>query len=252
MGLRTISVLAVTLAINVVSPGITVGAAHADSIDDLVTRFYSDVLDRAPDPDGFAAWGTFLRANCNTFGFETLARNFFGSEEFVQTKRLTLEGLVTKFYLALLDRPPEPEGLAAWVDVLRQARVAIAVAGFIPSAEFQAHVIDPRFIPNDVLIRFYTVATLLPLNPVEIKLLSSLSTEQVARHFLGTQPFESRALTFSEYIAILYQTFLNREPDPAGLDAWVGLLTEAMLEVINAGFLPSPEFQSLSAALCRT
>src|SRR5262245_58320174 len=135
---RIFGVTASLLLAAAVSLSAAPGLAYADAVDTFVARFYSDVLDRAPEPAGAAGWGNFIRGNCNASGFSTLARGFYGSPEFVQTKSLTLNQLVGKFYLAMLGRTAEPAGTAAWAGVLRQARLKIALSGFVPSAEFRS------------------------------------------------------------------------------------------------------------------
>src|SRR5262245_14119825 len=118
--------------------GIVAGSAHADAVDDFVTRFYDDVLDRTPDPQGLADWAAFIRGNCNAFGFKAISQGFFGSPEFVQTQNDTMEKLVRRFYRTFLGREPDPGGQAAWVDVIRQARLSVPLRGFVPSREFQS------------------------------------------------------------------------------------------------------------------
>jgi hypothetical protein len=67
---------------------------------------------------------------------------------------------------------------------------------------------------------------------------------------MASPEFESRALTFGDFVTILYRTFLGREPDGPGLAGWVAVLRDTMLQIINTGFVPSTEFQGQSAALC--
>src|SRR5437867_4364176 len=104
---------------------------------DFVTRFYEDVLRRDPDPTEAGAWANFLRTSCNPAGFAALAGGFFDSSEFRVTRPLSLNGLVTELYRTFLGRDPEPAGLAAWADLIRQARLAVA-GGFIHASEFQS------------------------------------------------------------------------------------------------------------------
>ena len=74
--------------------------------------------------------------------------------------------------------------------------------------------------------------------------------EDTAVVFLASPELESRPLTFRDYVRILYRTFLGREADTPGLDGWESVLRAALLDVINAGFVPSAEFQSLIPAIC--
>src|SRR5262245_61349977 len=237
--------------------GATATTAHADAIDDFVTRFYSDALDRAPEPDGFAAWNAYVRANCNAAGFGALARAFFGSPEFVQTKRLTPAQLVTKLYATFLARQPDGAGLAAWVTMVRQSRLRVALSGFVPSAEFQSLLPDRtnRAAVTAVVSNLYTEILNRPaeqagLNAWVDYIVTTQDLEGAARGFLASPEFEARPLTFSEYVTILYHTFLMRAPDPAGLAGWDDVLANDMLAIINGGFVPSAEFQGLSASVC--
>ena len=82
----------------------------------------------------------------------------FDSSEFRSSRPLTLPGLVTALYRALLAREPEAAGLTYWVDVFRQTRLAVAVQGFVPSAEFQRLLPDRtnRQAVTALVTRFYT------------------------------------------------------------------------------------------------
>ena len=48
----------------------------------------------------------------------------------------------------------------------------------------------------------------------------------------------------------LYRTFLAREPEPAGLESWEGLLRAAWRDVIEGGFIPSTEFRGILRQIC--
>src|SRR5262245_50443389 len=120
-GRRLGMVASLTLA-GVVWLGIVAGAAHAAPVEELVTRYYNEVLDRAPETEGLAAWAAFIRGNCQPAGFDAIPLTFFGSPEFVQTQSFTIERLVRKVYRALLGREPDPAGQAVWANVIREAR----------------------------------------------------------------------------------------------------------------------------------
>jgi hypothetical protein len=68
--------------------------------------------------------------------------------------------------------------------------------------------------------------------------------------FLTSAEFEARALTFRDYVEILYLAFLEREPDPGGWDAWESVLRGDLLGVINGSFVPSSEFQGRIPVVC--
>src|SRR5262245_24563367 len=220
----------------------------------FIGGFYANVLGRTPAPSELMAWADFLRSNCNAGGVQGVARGFFGSPEFA-ARPLTLAGQVTVLYRTLLGRAPDPTGLAAWVDVLRQGRLQLALRGFIPSAEFRALLPDRTngAAVDAVITRFYTEILGRAPEPTGRTawvnfVLATSSLETAAVGFLASPEFETRALTPAGYVTILYRTLLGRPPEPAGRAAWEAVLSTTLLSVVESGFLPSTEFNL--AALC--
>jgi hypothetical protein len=135
--------------------------------------------------------------------------------------------LVAKFYRALLNREPEPGGQAAWASILRQARLAIALAGFVPSPEFRGLLPDRtnHTAVSSVVSRLYTEILQRAPEPEDLAawvdfIVATGDLKTVARGFLTSGEFESRALTLPEFVTILYRTLLGREPDAVGLSGW--------------------------------
>jgi hypothetical protein len=229
----------------------------ADPLTSFVAGFYRTVLAREPEPAGLAGWVGFLGGSCNAAGFDMIARAFFDSLEFRTIRPLTLDGLVAVLYRTFLHRQPDAPGAAGWVGLLRSARLAVALGGFIPSAEFQALVpnrADPAAV-RSVVERLYQQILERTASPAEVQgwvdfVVATGRLEDTAVVFLASPEFESRPLTFRDYVRILYRTFLGREPDAPGLDGWESVLRASLLDVINAGFVPSAEFQSQIPELC--
>ncbi|MDE2058521.1 MAG: DUF4214 domain-containing protein [candidate division NC10 bacterium] len=228
-----------------------------DAISAFVTGLYVQVLGRTPDQAGLAAWAGFLRANCNPDGFRTIAQAFFDSEEFRTVRPLTLTGLVTVLYRTFLERDPDSSGLVFWADQFRQERLSLALEGFILSAEFQSLLPDrtDRAAVTAVVTRFYTEILGRAPEPAGLAfwvdhIVATGDLEGAAVAFSASPEFEARALTFRDYVTVLYRTFLGRNPDPGGLDFWEGFLRTHLLEIINAGFIPSTEFQGLIPTVC--
>lgn len=225
-------------------------------LEQFVARFYTLVLGRAPDPAGLRGWTEFLRGNCNADGLAALAEGFFDSVEFRTNKAYSLESLVTLFYDTFLGRPPDPAGLAGWIGFVRHARLAIA-QGFIASAEFQGVLPSrsDRAAVTTLVGRLYR--EILGREPDAAGLASAVDyivttgdLEGTAVGFLSSVEFERRVLTARGYVSILYRAFLGREPDPSGWDAGERAVRNIVLQVIDAGFVPSPEFQGLLPGLC--
>ena len=70
----------------------------------------------------------------------------------------------------------------------------------------------------------------------------------VAKGFINSPEFISKNKTDDEYLNILYRAFFNRNPDSAGLAAWLDQLESGAdrSEVLD-GFIYSQEFSSLCA-----
>jgi hypothetical protein len=246
-------VYTLSVRVDACAPGVTDPAA------DFVTGFYEQVLGRDPEPSGLSGWTGFVHDHCDSRGFAEIARAFFDSEEFRTSRPLTLTGLVALLYQTMLGRDPEPGGLAGWVSVLRNARVELATQSFIPSPEFRGLVPDgtDRASLGAVITRFYTVILGRAPATSEVDawvdhIVATGDLEGVVVAFLTSQELENRALTFRDYVAILYRSLLGREPDPGGLDGWESVLRARLLRVLDEGFIPSPEFQGRIPRVCGT
>ena len=227
------------------------------SVATFVSGLYTSALGRTPGAPELATWLAVLDAQCTASGLDTIARAFFDSPEFRTSRLLSLGGLVDALYGALLGRAPDPAGRAGWSDVFRQARLAVALRGFIPSSEFRALVPDrtDRGRVAAVIARFY--AEILQRSPDPAGLagwvdfvVATGDLEAAAIGFLASPEFETRPLTFRGYLAILYRAFLGRDPDPAGLDGWETALRATFIDVVRGAFLDSGEFQSRAARVC--
>ena len=69
---------------------------------------------------------------------------------------------------------------------------------------------------------------------------------EVAEQFFFAPEFTNKKLNNTEYVKVLYRTFMGREADKGGLDYWVGRLNkgESRKSVLEA-FAGCPEFQKI-------
>ena len=72
---------------------------------------------------------------------------------------------------------------------------------------------------------------------------------ELSKGFFFSPEFTNRKLSNREFVTICYKTYLNREPDQAGLNAWVKLMNQGSSadEILN-GFINSQEFGKLCAS----
>ena len=69
---------------------------------------------------------------------------------------------------------------------------------------------------------------------------------QVAENFIYSKEFRDKKLNDTEYVKVLYRTFMGREADKGGLDYWVGRLSKGeSRERILKAFAACPEFQKI-------
>ena len=72
---------------------------------------------------------------------------------------------------------------------------------------------------------------------------------KVAQGFVDSDEFKKRNVSDTEYITILYRTFLDREPDSAGLNAWQAVLDSGLSRMhVFKGFAESDEFTQICSA----
>jgi len=100
----------------------------------FVERLYTKCLGRDAEEKGLEFWSLKL-TNLEASGAE-LARDFFGSKEYVNKKRND-EEYVKDLYLTFMDRDAEEEGLNYWVGQIHDGMERIDVLrGFVVSEEF--------------------------------------------------------------------------------------------------------------------
>ena len=66
--------------------------------------------------------------------------------------------------------------------------------------------------------------------------------------FMHSTEFKSKNLSDTEFVKVMYRTFLDREAEPAGLQYWLNKLASGMTrENVAAGFAASDEFGAIMA-----
>jgi len=152
---------------------------------------------------------------------------------------------ITQLYHDLLGRTPDPAGLASWVAVLQAgaSRATVATA-FTSSREYDGDIVDGFYVTY--LGRHSDPGG---LNDWVNLMQGGYNAEQIRAGILGSAEYFNRTGpgntggTNSTFVTALYQSFLNRAPDPNGLADWVKLLdTKADTPAqVATGFLNSDE-----------
>jgi hypothetical protein len=184
----------------------------------FLEQAYIDLLHRGLDPAGAADFGQLLEQGTS---HTAIARAIEDSAEYKQSLILDLYGKV-------LRRVPDPDGLSAALQLLAESSAQWVEAVLYGSAEYLHLRSQDRqdvFVPvlyQDILKRF----------PVDApgqqawaqRFAEGASRSQVAFEILRSPEGASKTLDR------LYQAFLGRPVDPAGLDAFQAGLTDGLTE----------------------
>jgi len=196
----------------------------------FVTRVYSDLFNRAPDPGGLAGWTGALNrgtprvavANAITYSAEYRSK------------------LITGSYVHYLGRNPDAAGLASWLGAMgRGMTIEQMESGFIASREYytKSGSTDARWVTKlyaDVLGR--------PVSSGEVagwtaQLRRGVRRDRVAIGFLLSTE------RLSTVVDGYYVRLLGRHTDPSGQRTWVGILQRGGRdEAIIGGIIASAEY----------
>ena len=223
------------------------GVVRSVRLQDFVGGFYASVLGREADAPELTGWVSFLLANPTPAAASALVHGFLDGPEYL-ARPVTLGRHVTLLYDLLLDRAPDGAGLADWVARL-QGQFDTALPGFVASAEFQRLVPDVHDRPRvgAVVTRLYQQVlgrdpSASEVSPWTDYIGASGDLVGVARGFLGSTEYNATPRTLAEHVAVLYRSFLGREPTPAEVPPWVDYF-EAFRIGVEDAFIGSSEFQ---------
>lgn len=194
-----------------------------------VLAAYEDLLDRAPTERERADAVARLGAGTSR---ATLARELSGTTEWIAVS-------VTRFYRDTLDREPDADGLAFWVDQVRTGRRALAAvaAQLYSSPEYHSlsggtdaawvadlydKVLHRAATPDDVV--FWTGRA------------QARGRGKVAAAIYGS--LESRR----DRVTLLYEVLLDRAPDADGLAFWADRIARTGDLALAVDLLVSPEY----------
>ena len=237
-------------------------------VNGFVNRLYENILGRKADPAGFESWVKVLKEG-REGGSETVA-NFVFSKEY-EGKKISDKEFVTTMYKTILGRNPDQAGLDAWLGKLENGMTRrYVVAGFTNSQEFAKlcasygikvgsftsnEIADQNDMATAFVSRLYTMVLGRQWDRAGLEAWTAqlvnheASAGQISRGFFFSKELESRKLSNKDFVTLCYHTYLDRNPDQAGLDAWVKLLNEGISkEEILDGFINSPEFGKICAA----
>jgi hypothetical protein len=233
----------------------------------LVTKYYNDILDRAPEPGGAEGWteevekittrGVDLKE-----GFQALAKFFFNSAEYAfQNKNNTQ--FVTDLYQVFFSRSPDQGGLDYWLGYLSQGLTRnMLITQFANSPEFTLYLENifgsgETSTENNLVNDFYRGFLdrfpdsggfnywLGQMRSAQCSGAAAVTgtAKQIATLFFQSAEYAARARSNAEFVEDLYNGIMRRGAEAAGFQFWIDVLNGGMsrLNVLNA-FIASPEF----------
>jgi len=239
------------------------------SLENLVTKYYGDILGRGPDPGGLVFWVSEINRIVSlgidiNEGFIALSKLFFNSTEYAALGKSNTQ-YITDLYQTFLDRSPNQSEINYWLGILAQGLSRDALlTDFAYCEEFELYmesifIVSTTRPENNLVNDFYRgFLNRLPDN-VGFKAWLTLMrnaqctgaqqvkdiSHQIALQFIQSGEYALRVRNNRNYIDDLYNGILQRGADPAGFANWLSLLDlgrytrEQMLQF----FTDSPEFQ---------
>jgi hypothetical protein len=257
------------LAVSHDGQGVTSVGLQGMAEKSLVTHYYRAILRRAPDSGGHDFWQgqaaslQAQQASINETWF-AMAMSFYGSAEYLAFGRDDA-GFVTDLYTTFFNRPPDSGGLGFWTSQLAAGMPReVVLAAFMFSSEFATFA---QAIFGNIGARaevtmagdFYRgLLARLPDSGGLTFWVNQFRTAQctgaaagvaaqanaISQQFLASGEYLSRARSNAQYVGDLYNAFLRRGGDLAGVQFWIQQLGSGMpREQVRQSFAASAEFQ---------
>lgn len=242
-----------------------------DKVKLFIKHLYQTSLGREPEADGLNYWANSLMTGEKKA--VDVVKGVLCSPEYGSKNKSNGE-VVNDCYQAMLGRNADEDGYSDWVSRLESGMSVNAIfAGFVGSREFSdlcdSYGIQPGTFElteerdknvgvTEFVSRLYTQALgrefdVDGLNDWCGQINRDSSKNNIlnisTNGFFHSQEFTNKNLNNTDFVKVLYRTFLGREYDDAGLADWVGKLDrgEQNRDQVMAGFAYSPEFNNIMA-----
>lgn len=239
------------------------------AVTNFVTRLYSKCLDRGGDSEGILYWKDELISGNMTGA--VAAQGFFFSDE-MKLKNLNDEQFLEVLYNVMMNRKSDEAGRAYWLSLMESGIGRTGIfAEFAVSPEFTnickeygitrgAAVItegrDKNMGATQFIARLYTKALgrTYDVDGLNYWCNCLVNKNYTAAEIATSQFFHSKEFTMknlgdSDYVKVLYRTFMGREFDQDGLDYWLFQMRVFGMsrdQVLN-NFAASEEFRLIMA-----
>ena len=234
----------------------------------LVSHYYRAILRRAPEASGVTFWHgeaarvVELGANVNETWY-ALALTFFTSPEYIGFNRDDA-GFVADLYTTFFNREPDSGGLNYWLGLMSQGMPReVVLVSFIFSPEF-VNFTEAIFgntavrAEIDTVIDFYRgLLSRLPDSggfnfwlarfraaQCQSSAAVTAQVEAISGAYVSSPEYSARDRSNAEFVGDMYNAFMRRGGDLAGVQFWISQLDSGALtrESVRKAFIGSPEF----------
>lgn len=236
-----------------------------DKVKQFVARFYRIIMERDYDREGLDYWTDGLKAQRYTGA--QLAEQFIMSQEFLN-KNVSNAEFINIMYRTCMGREADAEGRNYWLSVVNKGvSYRYILKGFVQSTEFGLISADYGITVGNITLtenrdrnaelsafvaRCYEKVMLRTSDAdgmnywTGLLLTKKMTPEQVAEKFVTAPEFVQRNYNNTEFIKILYQTFMGRAYDQGGLEYWIGQMNagRSRTDILHS-FATSKEFQMI-------
>jgi hypothetical protein len=229
----------------------------------FITRMYQQVLGRDPDQVGMGGWMQHIQQGGSVV---PTVFGFFHSNEFMN-RHMDDDDFLRICYQVFMDRDPDPSGFAAFRSDLRTGLLTRdnILDIFMDSEEFAAHAsfLPPLTPMQDFMTNLYV--RILGRGPDSAGMQAWIAQLQqmhqalpIIQAFLASPEFQSRQMTNTEFVTLMYRVFMDRIPDPQGMAGSMAMMNQgmqmgmgitALRNQMMTQFAASPEFQAIQQRL---
>ncbi|SLN61985.1 DUF4214 domain-containing protein [Pseudooctadecabacter jejudonensis] len=230
-----------------------------------VYRMYSAIFDRTPDTGGHQVW--MNRLLTGELSIDEVAAEFIQSQEFINTYGSTTNSdFVLLLYQNVLGRDPDERGFNGWVNNLNNGMSRSEVVRRF--SESQEHINSTaaglETYENDSDASVYTgrlfrlYEGIFGRAPDEAgfegwmnNFANGMTFAEVAGAFMASPEFQLlySDTTDADFVELLYQNVLGRDPDEGGERGWLNNLANGMpRETVVEFFIESQEFINTTTA----
>ncbi len=259
-----------SLLVSYAAGGPTVVSLAGTGERSLVTHYYRSILRRAPDAGGKGFWEAEatrvqgLGSSVNEVWF-AMAQSFYFSPEYLAQNRDNT-GFVTDMYNTFFNRAPDAAGLAYWVGQLDAGMPReVVLVSYMFSGEFATftqaifgNVAVRREV--DTVVDFYRgLLARLPddggfnfwvqrFRAAQCSGSTAVTAEveAISSAYAGSAEYAARSRSHAQYVGDLYNAFLRRGGDLAGVQFWISQIATGARtrEAVRREFVASAEFNA--------